>query len=255
MADKAIEVLLDEKRNFPPPKELKKSANVNGTSIYNKARKDPQAFWAKAAKELHWFKPWKKVLEWNTPWAKWCIGGKSNASDKCLDRHVQGVRKNKAALIWEGEPGDERVLTYRDVWREVNKFANVLKKLGVKKGDRVCLYMGMIPELVIAMHACNRIGAPHSVVFGGFSAESLRDRINDAQATVLVTADGGYRRGQVVPLKQVVDEALEATPSITNVVVVQRGGRPMDVQIKEGRDLWYHDLMQDAPTTCAPEPM
>ena len=143
MADRAIEVLLDEKRNFPPPKELKKSANVNGTSIYNKARKDPQAFWAKAAKELHWFKPWKKVLEWNTPWAKWFIGGKINASYNCLDRHVQGVRKNKAALIWEGEPGDERVLTYHDVWREVNKFANVLKKLGVKKGDRVCLYMGM----------------------------------------------------------------------------------------------------------------
>jgi len=202
MADKAIEVLLDEKRNFPPPKEFKKSANIRSGSVFNTARKNPQAFWAKAAKDLHWFKPWKRVLEWNSPWAKWFIGGKLNASFNCLDRHVQGGRKNKAAIIWEGEPGDERVLTYRDVWREVNKFANVLKKLGVKKGDRVCLYMGMIPELVIAMHACNRIGAPHSVVFGGFSAESLRDRINDAQAKVLVTGDAGYRRGGVVPLKK-----------------------------------------------------
>ena len=168
---------------------------MKNQSVFNSARKNPQAFWAKAAKELEWFKPWKKVLEWDSPWAKWFIGGKLNASYNCLDRHVNSGRKNKAAIIWEGEPGDERVLTYRDVWREVNKFANVLKKLGVKKGDRVCLYMGMVPELVIAMHACNRIGAPHSVVFGGFSAEALRDRINDAQAKVLVTADGGYRRG------------------------------------------------------------
>src|SRR6478672_7721807 len=259
MADKAIEVLLDEKRNFPPPKELKKSANVNGTSIYNKARKDPQAFWAKAAKELHWFKPWKKVLEWNTPWAKWFIGGKINASYNCLDRHVQGVRKNKAAIIWEGEPGDERVLTYRDVWREVNKLANVLKKLGVKKGDRVCLYMGMVPELVIAMHACNRIGAPHSVVFGGFSPESLRDRINDAQAKVLITADGGFRRGSVVPLKRNADKAIEECPSIENVIVVQRrpGSSSDDMfdEFKEGRDHWWHRLMRDAPATCEPEKM
>ena len=255
MADKAIEVLLDEKRNFPPPKEFKKSANIKSASIFNTARKNPQAFWAKAAKELHWFKPWRKVLEWNTPWAKWFIGGKLNASYNCLDRHVQGGRKNKAAIIWEGEPGDERVLTYRDVWREVNKFANVLKNLGVKKGDRVCLYMGMIPELVIAMHACKRIGAPHSVVFGGFSAESLRDRINDAQAKVLVTADGGYRRGAVVPLKKNCDEALTDTPSIEHVVVVKRVGTESGAQMKDGRDHWWDELMANAPLWCEPEKM
>ena len=181
MADKAIEVLLDEKEIFRRRSILRNQPTAKTPSVFNSARKNPQAFWAKAAKELDWFKPWKKVLEWELPWAKWFIGGKINASYNCLDRHVNSGRKNKAAIIWEGEPGDERVLTYRDVWREVNKFANVLKRLGVKKGDRVCLYMGMVPELVIAMHACNRIGAPHSVVFGGFSAEALRDRINDAQ--------------------------------------------------------------------------
>ena len=225
MADKAIEVLLDEKRNFPPPKQFKKSAHAKSQSVFSSARKNPQAFWAKAAKELEWFKPWKKVLEWDSPWAKWFVGGKINASYNCLDRHVKTERKNKAAIIWEGEPGDERVLTYRDVWREVNKFANVLKKLGVKKGDRVAIYLGMIPELIIAMHACNRIGAPHSVVFGGFSAESLRDRINDAKAKVLITGDGGYRRGSIVPLKKNADEALSDTPSIENVVVVERIGQ------------------------------
>ncbi|HWH79299.1 MAG TPA: AMP-binding protein, partial [Candidatus Binatus sp.] len=241
MADKAIEVLLDERRNFPPPKEFKKSAHIKSANIYNTARKNPQAFWAKAAKDLYWFKPWKKVHEWKSPWAKWFIGGKLNASYNCLDRHVNSGRKNKAAIIWEGEPGDERVLTYRDVWREVNKFANVLKKLGVKKGDRVCLYMGMVPELVIAMHACNRIGAPHSVVFGGFSAEALRDRINDAEAKVLVTADGGYRRGTIVPLKKNADEAMTGTPSITHCVVVRRVGAESGAQMKEGRDLWWDE--------------
>ena len=255
MPDKAIEVLLDEKRNFPPPKAFKKSAHARSASVFNAARKNPQAFWAKAAKELEWFKPWKKVLEWKSPWAKWFIGGKINASYNCLDRHVKSGRKNKAAIIWEGEPGDERVLTYRDMWREVNKFANVLKKLGVKKGDRVCLYMGMVPELVIAMHACNRIGAPHSVVFGGFSAEALRDRINDAQSKVLVTADGGYRRGAVVPLKRNADEALTDTPSIENVVVVERVGNASGAQMKAGRDYWWHELMADAPLWCEPEKM
>ena len=255
MADKAIEVLLNEKRNFPPPPKFKKTANFRNASVFNSARKNPQAFWAKAAKELDWFKPWKKVLEWNTPWAKWFIGGKLNASYNCLDRHLESGRKNKAAIIWEGEPGDERVLTYRDVWREVNKFANVLKQLGVRKGDRVCLYMGMVPELVIAMHACNRIGAPHSVVFGGFSAEALRGRINDAQAKVLITADGGYRRGSVVPLKKNVDEALTDTPSIEHVVVLERVGRESGAQMKSGRDQWWHELMADAPLWCEPEQM
>src|SRR5499426_419083 len=247
MADKAIEVLLDEGRSFPPPESLKKTAHARKAGVFARAKKDPETFWAEAAKELEWFKPWDKVLEWDCPWAKWFIGGKLNASYNCLDRHVKSGRKNKAAIIWEGEPGDERVLTYRDVWREVNKFANVLKKLGVKKGDRVCLYMGMVPELVIAMHACNRIGAPHSVVFGGFSAEALRDRINDAQAKVLVTADGGYRRGAIVPLKRNADEAMTDTPSIENVVVVERVGNASGAQMKAGRDYWWHELMADAP--------
>jgi len=255
MADKAIEVLLKEGRRFPPPKEFKRSAHVTSARILDRARKDPKGFWAKAAKELDWFKPWKRVLEWKCPWAKWFIGGKINASYNCLDRHVKTSRKNKAAIIWEGEPGDERILTYRDVWREVNKFANVLKKLGVKKGDRVAIYMGMIPELIIAMHACNRIGAVHSVVFGGFSSESLRDRINDAEAKVMITADGGYRRGGIVPLKRNADEAVEGAPSIESVVVVKRVGDASKAEMKTGRDHWWHELMADAPLWCKPEAM
>jgi len=246
---------LKEGRRFPPPKEFKRSAHVTSVRILDRARKDPQGFWAKAAKELDWFKPWKRVLEWKCPWAKWFIGGKINASYNCLDRHVKTSRKNKAAIIWEGEPGDERILTYRDVWREVNKFANVLKKLGVKKGDRVAIYMGMIPELIIAMHACNRIGAVHSVVFGGFSAESLRDRINDAEAKVMITADGGYRRGGIVPLKLNADEAVEGAPSIESVVVVKRVGDASKAEMKTGRDHWWHELMADAPLWCKPEAM
>ena len=182
--------------------------------MYARAAADPEAFWAGFARELEWIKPWTKVLEWNPPHAKWFVGGQLNISANCLDRHVRTARRNKAALIWEGEPGDRRTLTYFDLHRQVCRFANVLKSLGVNKGDRVALYMPLIPELAIAMLACARIGAVHSVVFGGFSAESLRDRINDAQATVLVTADGGYRRGQIVPLKQMADEALKDTPSI-----------------------------------------
>ena len=255
MADKAIEVLLKEGRRFPPPKEFKRSAHVTSARILDRARKDPKGFWAKAAKELDWFKPWKRVLEWKCPWAKWFIGGKINASYNCLDRHVKTSRKNKAAIIWEGEPGDERILTYRDVWREVNKFANVLKTLGVKKGDRVAIYMGMIPELIIAMHACNRIGAVHSVVFGGFSSESLRDRINDAEAKVMITADGGYRRGGIVPLKRNADEAVEGAPSIESVVVVKRVGDASKAEMKTGRDHWWHELMADAPLWCKPEAM
>ena len=191
--------------------------------------------------------PWTEVVRWKSPNAQWFVGGKLNASVNCLDRHVRTARRNKAAIIWEGEPGDRRTLTYWDLLRQVGAFANVLKSLGVKKGDRVALYLPLIPELAIAMLACARIGAVHSVVFGGFSAESLRDRINDAQAVLLVTADGGYRRGQVVPLKQMADEALRETPSIKNVVVVQRqAGGPIPVDIKEGRDHWYHRLMQHA---------
>ena len=255
MADDAIEVLLEEGRTFPPPDEFKQSGNLNDPEVFERADKDPEGFWAEMAQELDWFKPWDKVLEWDCPWAKWFIGGKLNVSYNCLDRHVRTPRKNKAAIIWEGEPGDERVLTYRDVWREVNKFANVLKKLGVKKGDRVALYLGMVPELLIAMHACNRIGAVHSVVFGGFSAESLSDRINDASAKVLVTGDGGYRRGTIIPLKKNADEAVETSPSIEHVVVVQRVGSESDATMKEGRDHWWHELMADAPLWCEPEHM
>ncbi len=255
MADDAIEVLLEEGRTFPPPDEFKQSGNLNDPGVWERADKDPEGFWAEQAQQLDWFKTWDKVLEWDCPWAKWFIGGKLNVSYNCLDRHVQTARKNKAAIIWEGEPGDERVLTYRDVWREVNKFANVLKGLGVRKGDRVALYLGMVPELLIAMHACNRIGAVHSVVFGGFSAESLSDRINDASAKVLVTGDGGYRRGGIVPLKKNADEAVESCPSIENVVVVERVGNESGAVMKEGRDHWWHELMAGAPLWCEPEQM
>jgi len=251
-----IEALLKEDRSFPPADEFRSRAAINDPDIYAKAAKDPEAFWAGFAKELEWIRPWSKVLDWNPPDAKWFVDGKINISANCLDRHVRTWRRNKAAFIWEGEPGDRRTLTYFDLYRQVCQFANVLKSLGVRKGDRVALYLPLVPELAIAMLACARIGAVHSVVFGGFSAESLRDRINDATATVLVTADGGWRRGQVVPLKQLADEALQDTPSITHVVIVQRlHGSPVQVHVQEGRDHWYHRLMQDAPYDCEPEPM
>ena len=206
-------------------------------------------------RELEWSQPWDTVLDWQPPHARWFVNGKINASVNCLDRHVRGPRRNKAALIWEGEPGDRRTLTYFDLYRQVSTFANVLKSLGVTKGDRVALYMPLVPELAIAMLACARIGAIHSVVFGGFSAESLRDRINDSACRLLVTADGGYRRGQIVALKKVADEAVAATPSIEHVVVVQRAGAALPVEMKAGRDHWYHELMQGAPFICDPEPM
>ena len=219
-----ISDLLREDRRFPPPEQFRLHALANDQRVYEEAARDPEAFWAKFAGELEWSRPWDRVLEWNPPHAKWFVGGKINASVNCLDRHLRGARRNKAAIIWEGEPGDTRTLTYFDLHREVSQFANVLKSLGVTKGDRVALYLPLIPELAIAMLACARIGAVHSVVFGGFSAESLRDRINDQQARLLITADGGYRRGQVVPLKKVADEALTDTPSIEHVVVVRREG-------------------------------
>ena len=251
-----IDALLQEHRRFPPSDTWRTTAVANDPTIYERAERDPEAFWASLAGELEWMEPWHTVLEWKPPYAKWFVGGKLNASVNCLDRHVRTPRRNKAALIWEGEPGDRRTLTYWDLYRDVNAFANVLKSLGVQRGDRVALYLPLIPELAVAMLACARIGAIHSVVFGGFSAESLRDRINDAKAVLLVTADGGYRRGQIVPLKQMADEALTATPSIQNVVVVQRqAGTAFPVHIKEGRDHWYHRLMQDASPDCAPEAM
>src|SRR5213596_3396965 len=245
--------LLREDRTFPPSAEFRAKAVARDESIYAEAERDPEAFWARFASELEWSRPWAKVLDWQPPHAKWFVGGTINASVNCLDRHVRGARRNKAALIWEGEPGERRTLTYFDLYRQVSTFANVLKSLGVGKGDRVALYLPLIPELAIAMLACARIGAVHSVVFGGFSAESLRDRINDSKCRLLITADGGYRRGQIVALKQVADEALAGTPSIEHVVVVQRGGAQMPVHIKEGRDHWYHRLMQDASFQCDPE--
>ncbi len=254
-----IDVLLQEDRRFPPPEDFVRNADVSSADIYDRAAKDPEGFWAEQAGELEWSKPWSKVLDWNPPWAKWFVDGKLNASVNCLDRHVRTARRNKAALIWEGEPGDKRTLTYWDLYREVCQFANVLKSLGVKRGDRVAIYLPMIPEAVIAMLACARIGAPHSVVFGGFSAESLRDRINDAEAKVLVTADAGYRRGQIVPLKRNSDKALEETPSIEHVVVVMRRpgatGDEAFADMTPGRDLWWHRLMRDASADCEPEEM
>jgi acetyl-CoA synthetase len=251
-----ISDLLQEDRVFPPADAFRAQATVHDDGIYARADQDPEGFWAGFASELEWFTPWTRVLDWNPPHAKWFVGGTLNASVNCVDRHIRGPRRNKAAIIWEGEPGDRRTLTYFDLFREVGQFANVLKSLGVTRGDRVALYLPMVPELAIAMLACARIGAAHSVIFGGFSAESLRDRINDAQATLLVTADGGWRRGQVVPLKQMADEALKDTPSIRNVVIVQRlHGSPVPVHVKEGRDHWYHRLMQEAPYVCEPEKM
>jgi acetyl-CoA synthetase len=247
--------LLREDRIYAPPADFRAKAVVRDGSIYTDAARDPEAFWASFASELEWSRPWNTVLDWQPPHARWFVGGTINASVNCLDRHVQGPRRNKAALIWEGEPGDRRTLTYFDLHRQVSTFANVLKSLGVAKGDRVALYMPLVPELAIAMLACARIGAIHSVVFGGFSAESLRDRINDSSCRLLVTADGGYRRGQVVALKKVADEAVAGTPSIEHVVVVQRVGAALPVEMKPGRDHWYHELMRDAPFKCDPEPM
>ena len=248
--------MLDESRAFPPSKAWREGARITDAGVYERAAKNPEAFWEGFAKELEWIEPWSTVLEWKPPHARWFVGGKLNISANCLDRHVRSAHRNKAAIVWEGEPGDRRTLTYFDLHRQVCQFANVLKSLGVRKGDRVALYLPLIPELAIAMLACARIGAVHSVVFGGFSAESLRDRINDAQATLLVTADGGYRRGQIVPLKQMADEALRDTPSIRHVVLVQRNpAAPMPVHVQDGRDHWFHALMQDASLTCPPEPM
>jgi acetyl-CoA synthetase len=256
-----IDVLLTENRSFPPPESFRQGARVTTSAFADDAARDPEAFWAAMALELDWSAPWTKVLDWRPPHAKWFVGGKLNVAANCVDRHVghDSARRNKAAIIWEGEPGDRRTLTYWDLYREVQQFANVLKSLGVHKGDRVGIYLPLIPEAAIAMLACARIGAIHSVVFGGFSAESLRDRMNDAQAKVLVTADGGYRRGQVVPLKRNADKALEEAPTVKHVVVVQRrASGPMAeayAEMREGRDHWYHRLMQDASPICPPEEM
>ena len=245
MADKNIESQLKEQRVFPPSPEFSKRAHIHSLEVYDsiskRAADDPEGFWAEIASELHWFEPWTKVLEWEIPFSKWFVGGKTNISYNCIDRHLSTTRKNKVAILWEGEPGDVRALSYQMLHYEVCRFANVLKVLGIQKGDRATLYMGMVPELAIAMLACARMGITHNVVFGGFSAEALRDRINDSQSRVLITADGGFRRGTVVPLKKNVDDALTGTSSIEKVIVYKRTGEP--VNMVAGRDKWWHELM------------
>ncbi|MGH9546784.1 MAG: acetate--CoA ligase, partial [Terriglobales bacterium] len=252
-----IESVLHEERKFECPEDFRGHAHIKSLEeyerIYRESIEQPEKFWAGIANELHWFKKWDKVLEWKAPWAKWFVGGQLNISYNCLDRHVQTARKNKAALIWESEPGEVRTLTYQQLHREVQKFANVLKSLGVKRGDRVAIYMGMTPELPIAMLACARIGAPHTVVFGGFSSNALVDRIHDSQATAVITQDGSYRRGAEVQLFPAVEEALKSCPSVKHVVVYQRTGTP--INMRSGRDHWWHELMAKASDDCPAEPL
>ncbi|BAH39642.1 MAG TPA: acetyl-coenzyme A synthetase [Gemmatimonas aurantiaca] len=254
-----IDVLLQETRTFPPSEEFRAGAWVRDNALREAAAADPVGFWAKESEALDWMTPWSTALEWEPPRAKWFQGGTLNASVNCIDRHVHGPRRNKAALIWEGEPGDRRTFTYWDLYREVNLAANMLKKLGVGRGDRVAIYLPMIPEAVIAMLACARIGAIHTVVFGGFAPESLRDRINDCGCKLLITADGGSRRGQMVPLKRNADVALKECPSIENVLVVMRRrsgvGDETFAEMQEGRDHWWHRLKRQVPRYCEPEAM
>jgi acetyl-CoA synthetase len=251
-----IDSVLRESRIFSPPPAFADAASITGRAqydaLYRRSVDDPEGFWAEMAQRLRWSTPWSRVLEWQAPFSKWFVGGTLNVADNCLDRHVDGPRRNKAAIIWIGEPaGETRVLTYQALHREVCRFANVLKGLGVRKGDRVGIYLPMIPEAAVAMLACARIGATHSVVFGGFSAEALRDRMNDAQASVIVTADGGYRRGSIVPLKANVDDAVAESPSVKDVVVVRRTGE--NVAMRPGRDHWYHEIMRAASADCPAE--
>ncbi|HEY9602050.1 MAG TPA: acetate--CoA ligase [Allocoleopsis sp.] len=255
-----IESILQEKRLFEPPANFSENAHIKSLDdyrqLYEKAKTDPEGFWADLAEqELHWFQKWDTVLDWQPPFAKWFVGGKINISYNCLDRHLTTWRKNKAALIWEGEPGDSRTLTYAQLHREVCQFANVLKQLGVQKGDRVGIYMPMIPEAAIAMLACARIGAAHTVIFGGFSADALRDRLIDGQAKLVVTADGGWRKDAIVHLKDQVDKALAngAVPTVENVLVVRRAAQ--EIHMESGRDHWWHELRQGISADCPAEPM
>jgi acetyl-CoA synthetase len=254
MSDDTISDLLLEQRTFPPSADFKRHALVVGTHLYDEAAVDYEAFWARQADELvSWSSPWDTVCEWNLPFSRWFVGGQLNVAHNCLDRHVEAGRGDKVAIHWEGEPGDQRTITYADLLAEVQRFSNALKNLGVAKGDRVNIYLPMIPEAVVAMLACARIGAVHSVVFGGFSSQALADRINDAEAKVLITADGGHRRGEVFALKPQADEAVANTHSIEHVVVVRRGGN--DINMVDGRDHWYHELMAQADDVCPAEPM
>ncbi len=250
----AIESLLAEGRTFPPSDAFKRTARTVDAEIYDEANADPDGFWARQAADLlDWYEEWDTVCEWDLPFAKWFVGGKLNASYNCLDRHVANGHGDQVAYHWEGEPGDTRTITYTQLLDEVSKLANALKELGVRKGDRVNIYLGMVPELPISLLACSRIGAPHSVVFGGFSSDSLRDRINDAEAKVLITADGAWRRGNVFPLKETADTAVADCPSIEQVLVLRRTEN--DVPWTEGRDVWWHDLVERQSTDCPPEPM
>ncbi|HUP47549.1 MAG TPA: AMP-binding protein, partial [Thermoanaerobaculia bacterium] len=250
-----IDALLQENREFPPSQSFRANANISDPAVYEKANRDRERYWESWAEQLQWQTKWDKVLEWNPPHAKWFVGGKTNVSVNCLDRHLS-TRGDKVALIWEGEPGEVRRITYRELHGEVSRFANALKGLGVEAGDRVAIYMPLIPEAVVAMLACSRIGAVHSVVFGGFSAEALRDRIQDAQAKVLITATSGYRRGNLVPLKKLADAAVADCPSIQNVVVVMRRSAAEEAEdtlrMQSGRDRWYHELVRDADDDCPP---
>ncbi|HEX4133192.1 MAG TPA: acetate--CoA ligase [Bryobacteraceae bacterium] len=252
-----IQSSLNEHRVFNPPSEFSSKAHIGSMAdyerLYEEADRDPEGFWGKIAGELEWFQPWTKVLEWNVPWAKWFVGGQLNLSHNCLDRHVASWRKNKAAIIWEGEPGEVRTLTYQQLLSAVSRCANVLKSLGVKKGDRVAIYMGMSPELAIAMLACARIGAPHTVIFGGFSSQSLVDRINDAECSCVITQDGTFRRGAEIKLKPIVDEALTRCPSVQNVLVYQRTGTQQHMEA--GRDRWWHEEMPLVSDECPAEPL
>ena len=256
---KTITSLLDEKRKIEPPEEFSSKAYIKSLDeykvLYNKSKDDLEGFWAEQAEDLlHWSKPWEKVLDWQPPFAKWFQGGKLNIAYNCIDRHIENGRGDKKAIIWEGEPKDDAIeYTFRELKDEVSKFANVLKKHGIQKGDRICLYMPMIPELAIAMLATVRVGAIHTIVFGGFSAASLMDRINDAEAKILVTSDGSFRNGKVIPLKNNADKALNGTSTISKVIVVQRTKN--DIEMVDGRDLWWHDEMKDASTECPVEEM
>ena len=253
-----LDALLTEDRRFSPSEDFRTRAVVSDADIYERANTDRESYWVEWAEQLDWFRRWDSVLEWQPPHAKWFVGGKLNVAYNCLDRHLNSSRSDQAALIWEGEPGDTRTYTYAQLHDAVSRFSNALKNLGVTRGDRVTIYLPMIPEAAIAMLACVRIGAIHSVVFGGFSPESLADRNNDAQAKVLITADGGWRRGGIVPLKSNADEALLSSPTVENVVVVQRGGElseKVDAEMLEGRDHWYHDLMAESSADCPAEEM
>jgi len=253
-----LETLLDESRTFPPSDAFRAQANINDPGIYERAAADPVKFWEEQAEALHWFERWHTALEWNRPYAKWFVGGKLNACYNCVDRHAEGPRADKIALLFEGEPGDIRKISFRELKDEVSQTANALKSLGVKKGDRVCIYMPMVAELAITMLACARIGAAHSVVFGGFSADSLAERTNDAEAKVIVTADGGWRRGHVVPLKKITDEALDlGCPTVEKVLVLNRVGEkaPEGTTMTEGRDVWWHEVVPQQSKDCPCEPM